>query len=42
MFAIVDMVSCKWVDTLVSVEETSTQVHVIFEHALEVEGLLDL
>ncbi len=42
VFAIVDMVSRRWVDTLVSVEETSTQVQVVFEHALEVEGLLDL
>lgn len=41
-FAIVDMVSRKWIDTLVSVEETSTQVQVIFEHALDVEGLLEL
>ncbi|WP_373146119.1 transposase [Mycobacterium marinum] len=41
-FAIVDMVSRKWIDTLVSVEETATQVQVIFEHALEVEGLLEL
>ena len=32
----------KWIDTLVSVEETATQVQVIFEHALEVEGLLEL
>ncbi len=40
--AIVDMVSRKWIDTLVSVEETATQVQVIFEHALEVEGLLEL
>ena len=28
----------KWIDTLVSVEETATQVQVMFEHALEVEG----
>lgn len=42
VFAIVDMVSRKWIDTLVSTEETSTQVRVVFEHALEVEGLLDL
>ncbi|MCL4292301.1 MAG: hypothetical protein KJ056_04635 [Acidimicrobiia bacterium] len=28
VFAIVDMVSRKWIDTLVSVEETSTQVQV--------------
>jgi transposase InsO family protein len=42
VFAIVDMVSRKWIDTLVSVEESATQVQVIFEHALEIEGLLDL
>jgi putative transposase len=42
VFAIVDMVSRKWIDTLVSVEETATQVQVIFEHALELEGLLEL
>jgi len=42
VFAIVDMVSRKWIATLVSVEETATQVQVIFEHALEVEGLLEL
>ena len=42
VFAIVDMVSRKWINTLVSTEETSTQVRVVFEHALEVEGLLDL
>lgn len=42
VFAIVDMVSRKWIDTLVSVEETATQVQVIFENALEVEGLLEL
>ena len=41
-FAIIDMVSCKWIDTLVSVEETSTQVKVIFEQALTKEGLVDL
>ena len=41
-FAIIDMVSRKWIDTLISVEETSTQVQVIFEHALEGEGLLEL
>ena len=40
--AIVDVVSRKWIDTLVSVEETATQVQVIFEHALELEGLLEL
>jgi putative transposase len=42
VFAIVDMVSRRWIDTLVSVEETATQVQVIFEHALELEGLLEL
>ena len=42
VFAIVDMVSRKWIATLVSTEETSTQVRVVFEHALEVEGLVDL
>ncbi|WP_293059267.1 integrase core domain-containing protein [Mycobacterium sp.] len=41
-FAIIDMVSRKWIDTLVSVEETATQVQVVFERALEVEGLLEL
>jgi putative transposase len=42
VFAVVDMVSRYWIDTLVSVEETASQVVVIFEHALEREGLLDL
>ena len=41
-FAIVDLVSRKWIDTLVSVEETATQVTVLFEHALQLEGLLEL
>jgi transposase InsO family protein len=41
-FAIIDMVSRKWIATLVSVEETATQVQVLFEHALEVEGLPEL
>jgi putative transposase len=36
------MVSRKRIDTLVSIEETATQVRVIFEHALQIEGLLDL
>ena len=40
--AILDMVSRKWVATLVSAEETSTQVEVCFLAALESEGLLDL
>lgn len=42
VFAIVDMVSRRWIDTLVSIEESATQVKVIFESALEAEGLLDL
>ncbi len=41
-FAIVDLVSRKWIDTVVSAEESSTQVKVLFEHALEVEGLIEL
>ena len=42
VFAIVDMVSRRWIATLVSVEETATQVQVIFDAALEAEGLVDL
>jgi len=38
-FAIVDMVSRYWIDTLTSTEETSTQVKVIFERALIDQGL---
>lgn len=41
-FAIVDVVSRRWIDTLVSVEETSTQVRILFERALGAEGLLEL
>ena len=37
-FAIVDVVSRRWIDTLVSVEETSTQVRVLFDRALAAEG----
>lgn len=36
------MVSRKGIDTVVSVEETATQVQVIFEHALDIEDLLQL
>jgi putative transposase len=36
------MVSRKWVATLVSAEETSTQVEVCFLAALEAEGLLEV
>ena len=38
----VDVVSRRWIDTLVSIEETSTQVQVLFDHALIVEGLTEL
>ena len=41
-FAIVDVVSRRWIDTLVSTEETSTQVRVIFDRALAAEGLTEL
>jgi hypothetical protein len=41
-FAIVDVVSRRWIDTLVSIEETSTQVQVLFDRALLAEGLADL
>jgi putative transposase len=40
--AILDVVSRKWLATLTSAEETSTQVEVCFTAALEAEGLLDL
>ena len=42
MFAIIDLVSRKWIATLVSVEETSTQVTVVFDAALCAEGLSEL
>ena len=41
-FAIVDVVSRRWIDTLVSIEETSTQVRVLFDRALATEGLTEL
>ena len=41
-FAIVGVVSRRWIDTLVSTEETSTQVRVIFDRALAAEGLAEL
>ena len=40
--AILDMVSRKWLTTLVSAEESSTQVEVAFTAALQAEGLLAL
>ena len=39
--AIEDVVSRKWLCTVLSVEETSTQVEVAFTRALEQEGLMD-
>ncbi len=39
VFAIVDLVSRYWIATLASTEETSTQVRVIFDHALAGQGL---
>jgi putative transposase len=39
--AIEDVVSRKWLGTVLSVEETSTQVEVAFSRALEQEGLMD-
>ena len=42
VFAIVDMVSRRWIATLVSTEETSTQVRVVFDAALIAEGLDEL
>jgi putative transposase len=40
--AIIDVVSRKWLATLTSAEETSTQVEVAFTAALDTEGLLEL
>ena len=37
-----DLVSRKWITTVVSSEETHTQVQLAFEQALEVEGLLEV
>jgi putative transposase len=37
-----DLVSRKWLSTVVSVEETSTQVEIGFTAALQAEGLLEL
>ena len=39
VFAIVDMVSRKWIATLVSIDETATQVVVVFDVALVAEDL---
>jgi putative transposase len=40
--AIIDLVSCKWITTVVSVEETHTQVMLGFTDALERQGLMPL
>ncbi len=42
VFAIMDLVTRKWISELVSIEETSTQVQAAFIEALEVEGLLEV
>jgi len=39
--AILDLVSRKWIDTMLCPEATSVQVQVLFTRALEREGLLD-
>lgn len=40
--AIMDLVTRKWITEIVSAEETSTQIQVVFTEALELEGLLAL
>jgi putative transposase len=42
VFAVMDLVTRKWITELVSIEETSTQVQVVFMDALEIEGLMQL
>ena len=42
VFAVMDLVTRKWITELISIEETSTQVQVVFIDALELEGLLEL
>jgi putative transposase len=37
-----DLVSRKWLGEVVSAEETSTQVQVVFTDALQAQGLLEL
>ena len=41
VYGIVDVVSKKWIATLLCPEATSVQVKVVFLNALESEGLLD-
>jgi transposase InsO family protein len=40
-FGIIDLISRKWIATLLSAEETSTQTKVLFLDALQAEGLID-
>ena len=40
--AVLDLVSRKWLATVVTAEESSAQVELAFTHALQAEGLLDL
>jgi len=42
VFAVLDLVTRKWICELVSIEETSTQVQVVFMDARKLEGLLEL
>lgn len=42
VFAVMDLVTRKWICEVVSIEETSTQVQVVFMDALEIEGLMGL
>jgi putative transposase len=42
VFAVMDLVTRKWITELVSIEESSTQVQVVFLDALESERLLEL
>jgi len=39
--AIIDLVSRKWIAALVTAEETSSQVEVVFDRALDAEGFAD-
>ena len=41
VYGIIDVVSRKWITTLLCAEATSTQVKVVFLNALETEGLLE-
>lgn len=41
VYGIIDVVSRKWIATLLTPEATSTQVKVLFLNALDAEGLLD-